>query len=195
MPRRKNASPPEEIELTMGSAEEAPGDADASDRLLAMVSSAAPLPHDEAAIPARIAGIVIGRLVSRVPLIEAWAGAVGGAPARTLAALPADAVGREVALMFEDQDPSRPFVTGCVEPLRLPAPAAGADEGPANGLSVEANGTKERLVLSSEQELVLRCGKASITLTRAGKILIRGAYVSSTASGTNRIRGGSVDIN
>ena len=44
-------------------------------------------------------------------------------------------------------------------------------------------------------QIVLRCGEASITLTRAGKVLIRGAYVLSRSSGTNRIQGGSVEIN
>lgn len=193
MARRKNPAPPKEIELTVEAPARDP-DEDASERLLAMVSSAAPLPRDERAVPARIAGIVIGRLLSRDPLVVAWAGAVGGAPARALTSLPAEAVGGEVALMFEDQDPRRPVVTGAVEPLPVP-PAPSSEDARGAGLSVEVNGAKQRLVLSSEDELVLRCGKASITLTRAGKILIRGAYVSSTASGTNRIRGGSVDIN
>ncbi len=52
-----------------------------------------------------------------------------------------------------------------------------------------------RKVITAEDEIVLRCGKASITLTKAGKILIRGAYVSSRSSGVNRIKGGSVQIN
>ena len=89
-------------------------------------------------------------------------------------------MGGQIALMFENQDPALPIATGLVEPL--PVPGEGAGE-------------KQRVVVSSEDELVLRCGKASITLTKAGKILIRGAYVSSTASGTHRIRGGSVEIN
>ncbi len=41
------------------------------------------------------------------------------------------------------------------------------------GATATADG--ERLVLTAEKEIVLECGKASITLTRAGKILIRGA--------------------
>jgi hypothetical protein len=43
--------------------------------------------------------------------------------------------------------------------------------------------------------VVLRCGKASITLTKAGKIIIDGAYVSHRSSGVLRLRGGSVQIN
>ena len=44
-------------------------------------------------------------------------------------------------------------------------------------------------------QLVLRCGKASITLTKAGKVLIQGTYLSSRSSGVNRIKGGSVQLN
>ena len=53
----------------------------------------------------------------------------------------------------------------------------------------------KRGVLEGEDEVVLRCGEASITLRRNGKIVIRGAYVESHAAGTNRIKGGSVRIN
>ena len=50
-------------------------------------------------------------------------------------------------------------------------------------------------MLTAEHEIVLRCGKASLTLTRAGKVLIRGTYLLSRSSGVNRIKGGSVQIN
>lgn len=53
----------------------------------------------------------------------------------------------------------------------------------------------ERLVLSASKEVVLKCGAASITLTQAGKVLIRGADVVSRSSGSNRIKGASVEIN
>jgi hypothetical protein len=50
-------------------------------------------------------------------------------------------------------------------------------------------------VLTGDKEIVLRCGKASITLTRAGKIIIRGAYLLNRSSGVNKIKGASVQIN
>ena len=50
-------------------------------------------------------------------------------------------------------------------------------------------------MFTAESEIVLRCGEASITLTRAGKVLIRGTYLLSRSSGVNRIKGGSVQIN
>ena len=40
-----------------------------------------------------------------------------------------------------------------------------------------------------------RSPEASITLTRAGKVLIQGSYVSSRSTGVNRIKGGSVQLN
>jgi hypothetical protein len=43
--------------------------------------------------------------------------------------------------------------------------------------------------------MVFRCGKASITLTCDGKILLRGTYVSNRSSGVVRIKGGAVHIN
>lgn len=53
----------------------------------------------------------------------------------------------------------------------------------------------KRVVLEGQEEVVLRCGEASITLTRNGKIAIRGKYLLSRSSGVNRILGGSVQVN
>jgi hypothetical protein len=102
----------------------------------------------------------------------------------TVPVAPTDA-GREVVLMFELGDVSRPLVLGLLQPPRA------ADSSP--GVTAQLDG--ERLVLTAEREIELKCGKASIVLTRAGKILLRGAYVSSRSSGVNRIKGGSVQIN
>jgi hypothetical protein len=53
----------------------------------------------------------------------------------------------------------------------------------------------KRVHLEAFEEIELRCGKASITLRSNGRLIIRGAYVEIHASGTNRIKGGSVLIN
>ena len=53
----------------------------------------------------------------------------------------------------------------------------------------------EELVVTAEKQLTLRCGESSITLTAAGKIIIRGKYIVSRSSGVQRIKGGSVQIN
>jgi len=100
----------------------------------------------------------------------------------TIALAPAD-VGRDVAVSFEHGDPAHPIILG---KFWQPEPVAP---------SVQANLDNERLVLSADKEIVLQCGAASITLTKAGKVLIRGAYLLSRSSGVNRIKGGSVQIN
>jgi hypothetical protein len=73
---------------------------------------------------------------------------------------------------------------------RAPDAEAAASTEQAAGAEVP-----ERLELTAEKEIVLRVGDASITLTRAGKIILRGTYVLSRSSGVNRIKGGSVQIN
>ena len=50
-------------------------------------------------------------------------------------------------------------------------------------------------VTTASREIVLQCGRASIVLTRAGKVLVRGAYLSLRSSGMHRITGASVQIN
>jgi hypothetical protein len=53
----------------------------------------------------------------------------------------------------------------------------------------------ERVVLKAEREIELRCGDASIVLTRAGKVLIKGNFVLTRSRGANKIKGAYVDIN
>ena len=53
----------------------------------------------------------------------------------------------------------------------------------------------ERLVLKAEREIEFRCGDASIILTKAGKVLIKGNYVLTRSRGANKIKGAYVDIN
>jgi hypothetical protein len=122
-------------------------------------------------------------------------------PAAALAA-----VGRrqEAVLAFEDGDPALPIVVGLVQPtapsmidlvLDEAAPAGEASMAPSHEEAAVAVVDGKRVVLEGEDEVVLRCGAASITLRRNGKIVIRGSYVESYAAGTNRIKGGSVRIN
>lgn len=53
----------------------------------------------------------------------------------------------------------------------------------------------KRVVIEAADEIVLQCGKASITLRRNGRVVIRGTYVETRAEGVNRVKGGSVQIN
>ncbi|MEZ6136494.1 MAG: DUF6484 domain-containing protein [Pirellulaceae bacterium] len=103
-------------------------------------------------------------------------------------------VGRNVAIMFERGNPERPLLMGL---MQMAGEHQQVDKADCDGLPDELEATldDERLVFTADKEIVLQCGKASITLTRAGKIILRGTYLSSRSSGVNRIHGGSVQIN
>ena len=117
-------------------------------------------------------------------------GQIGDAavPARATLDVHGAHIGRQVVLLFEGADPRRPIIVGCMQR---------ADGWPSHDQAarVEVESDGARFVVSAKEQLVLQCGKASITLTRAGKILIQGTYVSSRSSGAHRIKGGSVQIN
>ena len=66
---------------------------------------------------------------------------------------------------------------------------------PDKPAQVDVDVDGQRMIISAKEQLVLRCGKASITLTKAGKLILQGTYVSSQSSGVLRIKGGSVHIN
>ncbi len=165
----------------------------------------------------KIHGVVIGRLAGAldnghvavdypgnptgVPIVATVAGSLGDGQQ-----------GVHVALMFEASDPLRPIVLGpIVTPVGQPAtdpspsgsssqtmpptppPARPAPRSTASPVNVQAD--DDELTLTADRQITLRCGKASITLTRAGKVLIRGAYLLNRSSGVNKIKGGSVQIN
>jgi hypothetical protein len=53
----------------------------------------------------------------------------------------------------------------------------------------------KHIVIEAKKELKLKCGDSSIELRRDGKLLIKGVDVVANAKRTNRIKGGSVQIN
>jgi hypothetical protein len=149
-------------------------------------SEDSPSAHTAPAIPGVIVGILAGFEETGAPLITfAENEEAGPLPARSAVELSVGQIGYELALVFEQGDVMKPIILGCLRPS---SPSQREDR-------PEAKLDEEQVVLSAEREIVLRCGKSSITLTRAGKVLIRGAYLLSRSSGVNRIKGGSVQIN
>lgn len=113
-------------------------------------------------------------------------------PAASSAHVAQDDLGCEVALMFLNGSPDRPIIIGkMINPSLLTKAASAAPREQKAHALVDG----EKIEFSADQEIVLKCGKASITLTKAGKVLIRGAYIFSRSSGAHRIKGGSVQIN
>ncbi|HYK91730.1 MAG TPA: DUF6484 domain-containing protein [Acidobacteriota bacterium] len=145
-------------------------------------------------------GLVIGTLSgfgeSGEPLVVfSGTDSEGPVGALSVVTLDRDAVGRSVALQFEEGDRRKPVILGVIQ-SPIDAVQHLSEEQPGSApkrVDVELDG--DRLVFTADKEIVLRCGKSSITLTRAGKIIIRGAYLLSRSSGVNRIKGGSVQIN
>jgi hypothetical protein len=141
-------------------------------------------------MPASPPGVVLGTLSAwdedGQPLVD-YPGnpASRHLPGRSTVALNQDDLGKEVALMFIDGDSRRPLIVGVLDPPPRPVVK--------KPLTAEVDG--ERLVFTADHEIVFRCGQASLTLTKAGKVLIKGAYLLSRSSGVNRIKGGSVQIN
>lgn len=99
-----------------------------------------------------------------------------------------------VVLVFEGGDLRQPIVVGLIEDPR-DAPAAEDGRPAAAPLVIEADADGRRVRLTAQDEIVLECGEACITLRRNGRVLIRGAYVETAACGTNRIKGAQVRVN
>jgi hypothetical protein len=153
-------------------------------RKLTRFETVAPTP-----IPAAVTAQFCGFDLDDEPLVCELAELPGEVVrARTAIPLLRELIGSTVVVLFDHGDVRRPIVIGVLQKAR----AASAEPAPP---LVSIQSDDQRLVLSAEREIELRCGDASITLTRAGKVLIRGKYVLSHSSGYNKIKGAAVDIN
>ena len=125
--------------------------------------------------------------------------------ALTTVGITAAHAGRKVALLFAKGESRSPVIMGIIHnPLQelivaysnrenVQGETETSDEKPIKVDDLTIDG--RRIVLEGREEVVIKCGEASITLTKAGKILIRGNYVLNRSSGMNRIMGGSVQVN
>ena len=100
-------------------------------------------------------------------------------------------IGKEVLISFEDENVYRPVITGIIQKLESSTKSISN----TNKQYQTKLDDSERLIFSAEREIVLQCGKSSIHLTKAGKVIIRGNYVLSRSTGLNSMKGGSVSIN
>lgn len=132
----------------------------------------------------RASDIVIGQLCALnadgQPAVAWPGGPDSSTPAASLAPVCAADIGRTVALGFP-AGAGQPLILGFV--WRAAAPPLQAE---VDGRQVE---------IEAAETLTLRCGQASITLTADGQVLLRGTYVSSHSTGTQRIKGAAVRIN
>ena len=123
---------------------------------------------------------------------------LGPLPAVSMVALGPQHLGQSLALGFEGANAYRPIVLGLMMQGQAPTPAtepAPDTRDNTDHLAVRVTQNGHRVVVEAHTELELRCGEAVILLSEDGHIQIRGAYVTTHASASNRIRGGSVQIN
>ena len=144
----------------------------------------------------RTEGVVIGMLLGfeeGAPLVVFPGNPKDEAiAARALCQLGPGDAGREMALLFEDGDRARPLIIGrIVEPVR-PEPSEEADTA-SNTPTVIRDG--ETVKITAGERIELRVGKSVIIMEKDGHITIRGKNLVSHASASNRIRGGSVNLN
>jgi hypothetical protein len=101
---------------------------------------------------------------------------------------------QEVLLIFENNDAELPIIIDTLHSI-VDEPSESSTTSLEAGKPEYVMVDDKRIQIEGQDEVVLRCGKASITLRRNGRVIIRGAYVESRSKGTNRIKGGSVLIN
>jgi hypothetical protein len=156
----------------------------------------------------RIAGHVVGQIVgwTEQGLLVIHPHAEGPTLARSVVAISAAVnaqIGKatvEALLVFEEESSERPIVVGLLvssqpETESAAQPYTAESVHGVDPCRAEAYVDGKRVVLEGQDEVVLRCGMASITLRRNGRVVIRGTYVETRAEGVNRIQGGSVQIN
>lgn len=139
--------------------------------------------------PARAEGIAVGRFDDLAEdgsaLVSIPSFGLDRVRARSISPLDASQIGQEVALGFEANDPLRPMILGMMIASPALTPPAAAE--------VLIDG--ERVSLSATHEIELRCGDAALIMSADGRIQLRGTYITSYASATQRILGGSVNVN
>jgi hypothetical protein len=154
--------------------------------------------------PVKLRGNRVGKLVrwceADGPIVDHSSNPHGPIAARTTVPLGPEAVreavanDQEVLLVFEAERSDKPIIVGLIQPRDSHVDVRRHEEqSPSTDLEALVDG--KRISLQAEDEITLRCGEASITLQRNGRIVVRGAYVETRSKGVNRIKGGTVRIN
>jgi len=149
----------------------------------------------------QIEGVRVGKIVN----VDEGGQAFVDFPGNTLGPLPARFVesikqkllkhgvpiNDKILIIFENDDPGLPIIIDAIcDTLD--------DQAESDAVAFQVQETEDvtidgrRVTFDAKEQIELRCGKSSIILTRAGKVLIRGAYLFSRSTGVNRIKGGSV---
>jgi hypothetical protein len=149
------------------------------------------LPMPAHALPAVVVGKLIAFADSGSAAVVSRLGSSSGfvhSKARSTVELDESYLGRLVVLAFEDGDEHRPIIMGVIRHSARRSPDA-----PPSPVQLDVD--DNRVTITANEQLVLRCGKASLSMSKEGKVVVYGTYISSRSSGVHRIKGGSVEIN
>lgn len=157
-----------------------------------------PRAHQTTHVPEKVDGIALGTLSAFADNGDALVNiddfGLKNLSAQTLVELNRSHLTHQVALGFQAGNPYRPIVLGLLHKAENGKEAIEHEiQRSQEELVITQHG--KRITIEAEQELELRCGEAVILLTADGHIQLRGGYITSHADATQRIRGGSVQIN
>lgn len=147
-----------------------------------------------------VGGVCIGRIVGSEPSGSVMVVFEGSEPkkARVVAGLSQSELaraadnGREVLILFEQGNADRPIIVALMEQKGLGATEL---EKKQIGSPKQAVVDGRTVKIKAQEQIVLECGKGSITIRKDGKILIKGTNLLSRSTGPHRIKGGNVAIN
>lgn len=133
----------------------------------------------------RVEGLLVGRLTgfdnSGNPMVDHDMNTTGRPiQARATVDLLDDHIHRDVALMFEGNNSQKPIIIGLMS---------------VQNKTREPSENRRTTVITGDNEIILQCGDSSIHMNRDGKIVIKGKYILSQASGNHKIKGGMIQIN
>ena len=111
--------------------------------------------------------------------------------ARSTVALRSKMMNSDVVVMFDGGKIEHPVILGVIQDQKNQDHEAVF----SSDKLVHAQIDNERVEIAAEREIILRCGDASITLTRAGKVIIKGNYIISRSAGYNKIKGAAIELN
>jgi len=171
--RRSKQSEPCAAQIAVAAAISAPQPDDSSGLLSALLERKAPsLQLGQIAVGTVGQFVAEGQVLVQVPGLEA------PITAASLVPLLSGHIGQKVAVTLTARGPA--LILGLVWD--------GAQQ-------LDLNVDGERHLIRAEHEIELRCGEAAIVLNADGRIDIRGTYITSHASASQRILGGSVSVN
>jgi len=99
-----------------------------------------------------------------------------------------------VLLGLEKGDPTLPIIIGIIHDTLYPKTPSQEIALPIER-PCDAILDGKKIVFDAKEEIILRCGKSSLTLRKDGKVIVKGTQLTSRASATNKIKGASVRIN